>query len=97
MKNNKKINFDWNKTIIELSENNMKNKPKIRHEQVEEELPEDIDNDLSDDLNFFEVINKIPQQPQVQYNLNQQLQELIIVANKLGLYDAADFINNLNF
>ena len=34
----------------------------------------------------------IPQQGQVQYDLQRQLQELRIAANKLGLYDAADFI-----
>ncbi len=39
-----------------------------------------------------EVINLLPQQPQVQYDLTKQLQELRIAANKLGLYDAADFL-----
>ena len=37
--------------------------------------------------------NSIPQQSQVQYDLNMQLKELKIAANKLGLYDAADFLN----
>jgi hypothetical protein len=42
--------------------------------------------------NVLEVIKKIPQQGQVQYDLNRQLHELRVAANKLGLYDAADFI-----
>ena len=39
-----------------------------------------------------EVIKDIPIQPQKQYSLNQQLSELRTAANRLGLYDAADFI-----
>ena len=41
---------------------------------------------------MLDVIKEIPQQGQVQYDLQRQLQELRIAANKLGLYDAADFI-----
>ena len=40
----------------------------------------------------IEVIEGIPQQPQVQYDLTWQLRELRIAANKLGLYDAADYL-----
>ena len=40
----------------------------------------------------LDVIGEIPQQGQVQYDLNRQLRELRIAANKLGLYDAADFL-----
>lgn len=40
----------------------------------------------------IDVIKEIPQQPQAQYDLEQQLRELRIAANKLGLYDASDFI-----
>lgn len=40
----------------------------------------------------LDVIKEIPQQGQVQYSLQRQLQELRVAANKLGLYDAADFI-----
>ena len=76
MKNNKKdINFEWNKSIQELSKNRTKVEIK--------------------DNSILDIIKIIPQQPQVQYELNQQLQELAIVANRLGLYDAADFINSL--
>lgn len=40
----------------------------------------------------LDVIKNIPQQGQAQYDLERQLQELRVAANKLGLYDAADFI-----
>lgn len=40
----------------------------------------------------IEVIKQIPQQPQVQYDLDRQLRELAIAADKLGLYDANNFI-----
>ena len=39
-----------------------------------------------------EVIESIPQQKQAQYDLQHQLEDLRIAANKLGLYDAADFL-----
>lgn len=39
------------------------------------------------------VIAAIPQQAQRQYSLQEQLRELMQAANKLGLYDAADFID----
>lgn len=38
------------------------------------------------------TINEIPQLTQVQYGLEQQLRELRVAANRLGLRDAADFI-----
>jgi len=40
----------------------------------------------------IDIIKEIPQQSQVQYDLTRQLRELRIAANKLGLYDAADFL-----
>jgi len=40
----------------------------------------------------LEVVKNIPQQSQVQYDLNRQLRELRVAANKLGLYDAGDFL-----
>jgi hypothetical protein len=40
----------------------------------------------------IDVIKEIPQQGQVQYDLARQLRELRMAANKLGLYDAADFL-----
>lgn len=39
-----------------------------------------------------EAAARIPQQPQAQYSLDEQLATLVIAANKLGLYDAADYI-----
>lgn len=40
----------------------------------------------------LEKINKCPQR---QDSLNEQLKDLIIIANKLGFYDASDFIKGL--
>ncbi|RPI82261.1 MAG: hypothetical protein EHM34_07215 [Nitrosopumilales archaeon] len=48
--------------------------------------------DDSDCKTVLDVISLIPQQSQVQYDLVKQLQELRVAANKLGLYDAADFL-----
>lgn len=42
-----------------------------------------------------EIIRKIPQQIQRQDSTEQQLKELHAVANRLGMYDAADVIKNL--
>lgn len=44
------------------------------------------------DAALLEVINQIPQQAQRQYATDDQLVVLMAAANKLGLYDAADFI-----
>ena len=52
--------------------------------------------DCSDCENVYEVIKRIPQQPQVQYDLTKQLNELRVAANKLGLYDAADYLRPNN-
>lgn len=41
-----------------------------------------------------EVLKSIPQQRQTQAALNDQLFDLIAVANRLGLYDAADFLQS---
>jgi len=41
---------------------------------------------------LIDLIKKIPQQPQSQKSLETQLFALRIVADRLGLYDAADFI-----
>ena len=40
------------------------------------------------------IMQNLPQLPQVQYDLDQQLRELWIAANRLGLYDAAQFISD---
>lgn len=41
---------------------------------------------------YKEELNKINQLKQTQINLNEQLEILRPFANKLGLYDAADYI-----
>lgn len=46
----------------------------------------------SKNLKLLETIENTPQLPQVQYDLQRQLRELRVMANKLGLYDAADFL-----
>jgi hypothetical protein len=40
------------------------------------------------------VIDAIPQQTQRQYGMDEQLLYLQKVANKLGLYDAADIVRS---
>jgi hypothetical protein len=40
-----------------------------------------------------EDIKNLPRFPQSQRALNDQLRDLAMVANRLGLYDAADHIN----
>ena len=37
-------------------------------------------------------MSKIPELPQRQDSTYEQLKDLYVVANKLGMYDAADFI-----
>jgi len=49
---------------------------------------------MQDDA-LLEVIKKIPQQAQRQYGTDEQLRLLQGVANKLGLYDAADVVRNI--
>jgi hypothetical protein len=34
----------------------------------------------------------IPERPQRQDSLNDQLEDLVAVANRLGMYDAADYL-----
>lgn len=41
---------------------------------------------------LLKVILALPRQPQRQYSTDEQLRALYIVANRLGLYDAADAI-----
>ena len=43
---------------------------------------------------YEEELNKIKQLPQTQTSLMKQCEILRIFANKLGLYDAADFLRN---
>jgi hypothetical protein len=43
---------------------------------------------------YEEELNKMAQLPQTQASLMKQCEILRIFANKLGLYDAADFLRN---
>jgi len=43
-------------------------------------------------LDTLEAIRLIPQRPQTQVSLIEQLAVLQHAANRLGLYDAADFV-----
>jgi hypothetical protein len=51
-------------------------------------------NDLCDKLNepWFKELVKVNQCPQRQDSAHDQLSDLIIIANKFGFYDAADFL-----
>jgi hypothetical protein len=51
--------------------------------------------ETSENTKAVETIKQLPQHTPVQYSLNQQLHELHLAANKLGLYDAADFVNRI--
>ena len=48
----------------------------------------------SKNLNLIQTIENTKQLSQVQYDLQKQLRELRVMANKLGLYDAADFLTS---
>lgn len=41
------------------------------------------------------TLKQIPNLPQRQDSTQLQLQDLVVIANKLGLYDAADIIKHL--
>lgn len=63
------------------------------------EMINDVQNVVTKNCNLYivsgsslDVAKQIPQVPQTQMALNDQLRILRIAANKLGLYDAADFI-----
>lgn len=53
----------------------------------EEELEEDP-------MTITDLIREMPQMPQVQYDVTRQLIELRNIANKFGLYDAADLLRD---
>lgn len=50
--------------------------------------------DTPRDYSTLDVIQQMKQLPQVQFDLKRQLEILRIAANKLGLYDAADFLKS---
>jgi len=41
-----------------------------------------------------ELLSDVPEKPNRQDSLNSQLRDLVAVAQKLGMQDAADFIKN---
>lgn len=57
-------------------------------------LPFDVDNQMSNQ-NWIDVVNSLPKLPQRQDSTADQLVDLIMVANKLGMYDAADVIRSI--
>jgi hypothetical protein len=44
---------------------------------------------------IIEVVAETKQRPQTQEPLNDQLYKLCFLANRFGLYDAADFVRNV--
>jgi hypothetical protein len=62
-----------------------------------EQNPQSCQTDVSGSFPYSiyeEELNKIKQLPQTQTSLMKQCEILRIFANKLGLYDAADFLRN---
>jgi hypothetical protein len=43
---------------------------------------------------IVKLMAETEQQPQTQEPLNDQLRKLYVLANRYGLYDAADFVRN---
>lgn len=58
--------------------------------QAEEDFAEEQNGTFTE---INDLISKLPQLPQVQYDLTSQLRQLARLANKFGFYDAADYIN----
>lgn len=48
-----------------------------------------------EDKTVKEQLSKIEKLTQVQYSTNEQLEQLIPFAHKLGLYDAADYLKKV--
>lgn len=69
-----------------MNESKIKNsQPTLQQHNVSGSFPYSI---------YEEELNKINQLPQTQTSLMKQCEILRIFANKLGLYDAADFLRN---
>lgn len=62
------------------------------------DLPEDVLTALGIEIQpiWKKELKKITQQEQRQDSLTSQLNDLVIVANRFGFYDAADWIKQLN-
>jgi hypothetical protein len=46
-------------------------------------------------MNNDEILQQIPKFPQTQESVHDQLKFMRLVANKLGCYDAADYLRNV--
>ncbi len=55
----------------------------------------DILHEANKQHTLHSVLRTIPQQPQTQVALNDQLEMLKVFATKLGLYDAADYLKGV--
>ena len=89
--------YDIQSPFFECDE--MKTRPEARTAAIEKanELRNEVLNKQNmKNIKLLEVIENTKQLPQVQYGLERQLIELRVMANKLGLYDAADFLNKQN-
>lgn len=73
----------------------IRNQSFVLEHRIPESKTELYDYILNDQRSLTdETIENTPQLPQVQYDLQRQLRELRVMANKLGLYDAADFLRS---
>lgn len=52
-------------------------------------------NERSMPKHLQDVLEKIAQQPQRQDSTMDQLRDLLVFANRLGLYDAADYLKSV--
>lgn len=74
--------MDWKDTVTSFI-NNIPQQKKERKSEKKKPLP--------DNIKVLDVAWPFPPS-QVQYSLMEQLEQLRLVANKLGLYDAADYL-----
>jgi hypothetical protein len=51
--------------------------------------------EAKDKVALKDLVALVPQQPQRQDSTNDQLRDLRVMANRLGMYDAADLIRNI--
>lgn len=95
----KKMKRSFRKNVLEVGQKQRK----LKYNKVTKKLDDVGQSDIEDRLDQFKesvedsdiielVKTKISQQRQAQYDTETQLDELIFIANRLGLYDAADFI-----
>lgn len=96
----KKMKRSFKKNELEVGQKERKLKYNKVTKKLDDVGIEDVEDRLDQfeesfvyDSDMIEMVKKnIPQQRQVQYDTETQLEELIFVANRLGLYDAADYL-----